>query len=239
MIFGATIVQYILCYVLLLLHIHVEGPFLILCEMDTTVTSTTDHAPVYWIVDENYELWGTTNPKYATLFYIISTGDLYHPFEFHIAIWDRKGDRKSAMNLTDMYRNHTERNMSGPCLPRYLSTNCSLLCRCEGPLKFNTTVELKQARFTLYSRIQNSSMICGSTPVSMTEWIEGEQFYINCRRSLQIGGYIVMEKQPKCEETEEQVYSYKSTTVTTVTAKDPTNIGMLFRLQSPEILKLN
>ena len=67
-------------------------------------------------------------------------------------------------------------------LPHYLSTNSNVFGESEGPLTLKTTVEIKQARFPLHSRMQVSfaCMMCLSTPVSLNDWIEGEQFYINC-----------------------------------------------------------
>ena len=185
--------------------------------------------PVYWTVDdEHHYVIGTESLKEASLFYIIPTQDTYHPSDFLIAYYGKHvSDRKRVMNVYDPF----SKLRHAPPLPLYLTCNCSMLGSSSGPLHLLSTVLVQQARFSLYSRVQPSfaCMMCMSTPVSLSSWIEGEKFYINCsKRSFKIDGYIAM-KQQECEP------NYK--TVTVPTMKDPSNsksIGMLFRLHPPE-----
>ena len=116
-----------------------------------------------------------------------------------------------------------------PSLPLYLSVKNNLFGSCDGPLTLKTTVEIKQARFCLHSRVQASFSMCRSTLVSWKTWLEEEQFYINCsHRSCRVNGYIAM-KEVTNKEAGEQTYK----TFTLPRMKDPGDskgVGMLFQL---------
>ena len=116
-----------------------------------------------------------------------------------------------------------------PSLPLYLSVKNNLFGSCDGPLTLKTTVEIKQARFCLHSRVQASFSMCRSTPVCWKTWLEEEQFYINCsHRSCKVNGYIAM-KEVTNKGAGEQTYK----TFTMPRMKDPGDskgVGMLFQL---------
>ena len=192
------------------------------------ISGTINGKPVYWAVDEDHQVIGTESLEEASLFYIIPTEDAYHPSDFLIAYYGKHiSDRKRVMNVNDPF----SKLRHAPPLPFYLTSNSSVFGSCSGPLHLRSTVLVQEARFSLHSRVQLSfaCMMCLSTPVSLSSWIEGEKFYINCsQRSFKVDGYIAMKRQ-------ESDPKYK--TITVPTMKDPSNsknIGMLFRLHPPE-----
>ena len=74
-------------------------------------------------------------------------------------------------------------------------------------------------------------MMCLSTPVSLSDWIEGEQFYINCsRRAFKIDGYVAMVKLASEDETQKK---YKTVTLPSISDPSSSTKGMLFRLHPP------
>ena len=216
--------------------IFTEGPYLISSEINET--------PVFWKVEQSqnngiqsHQLVGTESAADASFFYIIPTGDLDHPSDFHIAYWTRK--RQFHMHVDDLYRTY---NIRGPPLPHYLTFNR----KCT--LSLEASVEIKQACFSLHSRVQTSFawMMCTSTPVNLTSWLEGEQFYIRCchHSIFKTNGYLaVMKKKDKSEtknedgmeNEEDRSNSYKLTTVFSVAGKKLSEIGMLFRLHPGNI----
>lgn len=222
------------------------GPFFILCEMSDpspqeTANGLTADAPkpVYWCVNEHYELWGTESVENATPFYILPASDHSYPADFHVTIWSKKNKaRDTALSLNDMFRDSSDRDNCGPCLPRYLTTDCNFFGQSDEPLKFSTAVKTEKARFSLYSRFQPSFsfLACRSTPVGFKEWIEGEKFFINSSHHslFQLDRFIAMSK---IAEDDPQVasgnpYQYKAMMPKTI-SKDC--FHMLFRLQSVDI----
>ena len=206
--------------------IYAEGPFLISSEVRSK--------PVFWMVeefDQGYHLIGTESVADASFFYIIPVGDPTHPSEFHIVYyWGPKG-RHYTMHVDDLYRTYDER---GPPLPYYLSTHTDRLGISKDSLSLKTCVEIKQARFSLHSRVQSSFfwMICSSTPVDLCSWLEGEQFYIKCssRSIFKVDSYLAVEKA--------EGNQYKVTTVVSVLGNNPAKTGLLFRLH-PKVIKDN
>ena len=194
-------------------HTHTkEGPFLISCKID--------NESIYWRANEDHtQVIGTEFEEEASLFYIVPTEDLYHPSEFFITYYENRiFDAKDPFMKLQIKKSKQ---------PRYLVTDSNVFGSSSGPLHLGSTVRVQQARFSLHSRVLPSfaCMMCMATPVSLSSWLEGEKFYINCsHRSFKIDGYIAMKQQ-------ESEPNYK--TVTVPTMKDPrknTDIGMLFCL---------
>ena len=196
--------------------------------------------PVFWKVNENHQLTATVNVTDASLFYIVSTADATHPSEFHIAYWIR--DKQSGVHVDNLYRTYNE---LGPPLPHYLSTDTNLLGQAKGdsPLTVKTTVKAKQARFCLYSRVQSSSYvcICNSTPVTLDSWYEGEQFFLKCSQHsfFKLDGYIAIVENCQQQPQEDQQSRYKVTVVSSTSRRNPTEVGLLFRLHPKGTLKFH
>ena len=166
-----------------------EVPFLISCEIDEKV--------IYLTVNKKYQLIGTESVHEAAPFYMIPTEDTKYPSDFYITYWGKNpSDRKRELHLRHPEREHRS---GGPPLPHYLSTDTDILGKCTGPLSLKKSIEVKQARFSLHSRVQSSPlacMMCTSTPVSLKSWFEGEQFYLMCsHHSLKIDSYIAMQRE--------------------------------------------
>ncbi len=202
---------------------------------DRTQTKETDkyrkEIDVYWCVSKNNNtVYGTTSPEDASLFHIIPTGDSKYPSEFFVVHW--QGNRSRLTNINDpVVRSRTKKTN----LPLYLTTNTGLFGQSEGPLQLKSTVLTNQARFCLHSRVQSTfvCMMCLSTPVSLSDWIEGEQFYINCsRRAFKIDGYVAMVKLASDDETQ-KTYQYKTVTLPSISDPSSSTKGMLFRLHPP------
>ncbi len=141
-----------------------------------------------------------------------------------------QGNRSRLTNVNDpVVRSRTKKTN----LPLYLTTNTGLFGQSEGPLQLKSTVLTNQARFCLHSRVQSTfvCMMCLSTPVSLSDWIEGEQFYINCsRRAFKIDGYVAMVKLASEDETQKK---YKTVTLPSISDPSSSTKGMLFRLHPP------
>ena len=205
-----------------------EGPYLISSQIKKT--------PIFWTVIDSdvshqHQLVGTESAADASLFHIIPIGDPTHPSEFHIAYYTR--GRQYTMHVDDLYRTYNE---AGPPLPHYLSTDTDIVGKSRGSLSLKTCTEIKNARFSLHSRVQSSftCMMCTSTPIDLCSWLDGEQFYIKCsyHSIFKVDGYIAIEKENDDGNT------YKVITVFSAARKDPVKTGMLFRLH-PKVIKDN
>lgn len=194
----------------------IEGPYLISAEVGKKL--------VYWKVNEDNQLTATKSIESASQFYIISTTDATHPSEFHIAYWGERDKQNGTMHVDNLYRTY---NKHGPPLPRYLSAETNFFGQgtCDFPLTLKASVEIRQARFCLQSRLQYplASMLCTSVPISPNSWLEGEQFFVMCsHRSFKMDGYIAIEEQ--------QQNQYSVTVASPAFGSTPTEIGLLFRL---------
>ena len=176
---------------------------------------------------------GTESAADASLFHIIPAGDPKRPSHFHIAYWGR--GRQYTTHVHDLYRTHNER---GPPLPQYVSTDTDEFGINIGSLSMDTCVDMKQACFSLHCRLQRwffCWLLCSSTPIDLSSWLEGEQFYIKCsyHSILKVNGYLAIEKAGKHDDGSN---CYKVTTAFLVFGKSPAQTGMLFRLH-PEGIK--
>ncbi len=203
-------------------------------ETDDSQGDNKSERDVYWCVSkEDNTVYGTTRLAEASSFHIITTGDSKYPSEFFIMHW--QGNRQQLTNVNDPVV-RSQAKMTN--LPLYLTTNTGIFGQSEGPLQLKSTVLTNQARFCLHSRVQSTfaCMMCLSTPVSLSDWIEGEQFYINCsRRAFKIDGYVAMKKLDQEGEVQ-KTYQYKTVTLPSISDPSSSTEGMLFRLQrSPEI----
>ena len=189
------------------------GPFLISCIIN--------ERDVFWFVEEG-SVFGTTTREKASLFYIVPTNDPTHPSEFYISYEsDLADDQPQLVSFNDRSR------MTKTMLPLYISADINVFGLIKGPLKVKPTLLVEQARFCLHSRVQSSfAFMCMSTPVSLSEWFQGELCYINCcRRLLKVDGYVSMR--------ESSLAKYETTT--TPSFREPKSLGdgMLFRLHPP------
>ena len=145
-------------------------------------------------MDSNKCLWGTSSHKKASFFYIKSTNDSKNPSEFFIVnLGTRQTDQKLLRKLSDPQEN---------CL----STDSNIFGWTEGPLKMKQSGD--KTRFCLHSRVQAAfpCLLCLSTPVSLWEWSEGEQFYIKCSQgAFKINGYIAMCRSTDSSRTNREV----------------------------------
>ena len=193
------------CLFIWYLFITTEGPYLI--------SSEVGKIPVFWKVSENYQLTATESVEDASLFYIIPAEDTTTPSDFHIAFWPGKARHGGTVHVDNAFRTHDKK---GPPLPYYLSCDTNIFGQGKGtaPLTLKTTVELRQARFCLHSRVQSSFFMCTSTPVSLNSWFESEQFYIKCSHHFfKMDGYIattVTQARSQSHTSEASIQSYES-----------------------------
>ena len=185
------------------------------------ISSEVDKKTVFWKVNDNHQLTATESVENASWFDIVSMVDDTQSSEFHIAHWGGRDKENGTMHVDNLYRTY---NKHGPPLPRYLSADTNFFGQGTGdfPLTLKSSVEIRQARFCLQSRVQSSfvCMLCSSTPISLNSWFEGEQFFVKCgHHSFKMDGYIVI--------VEQQQNQYK---VTAASGSIPTKAGLLFRL---------
>ena len=197
------------------------------------ISSEVQKKPVFWMIEESdhcCQLKATESAAEASLFYIIPVGNPIYPSDFHIAHWGERG-RQYTTHVDDLYRTY---NVRGPPLPRYVSTGSDRFGRNKGSLSLKNSIQIKNACFSLHSRVQSSFvwMICTSIPVDLSSWLDGEQFYIKCNYHsiLKVDSYLAVERA--------EGDRYKVTTVVSAAGKDSTGIGMLFRLH-PKVIKTN
>ena len=212
-------------FLLLCTHLYVQkvGPFQISCKINKET--------IYWRADEEtHQVVGTDSEANASLFFITPTEDANHPSEFFITHYEKEFNEDEHFNEDDPF---IKMQIKKSQCPWHVASNGNMLGFCSQPLDLKSTVRTQHARFSLHSRVQQSFafMTCLSTAVSLGDWIDGEEFYINCsRRSFQIDGYIAMKRQ-QYPFGPYGAYTYKTQTVATM--KDPSlgkGIGMLFRL---------
>ena len=188
---------------------------------------------------------GTELPEEAAQFYFIPTGDPFHPSDFFIAYRGKQASVPAETAYLDyLYMKQTD---SEPPLTHYLSIDTNIFGKCEGPLTFKTMIEIKKARFSLHSRNQfwSPCMLCTTTPVNLSSWLEGEQLYVNCSHRLFKANEFLAVKQngqfsqrrPGSESSQVQAAAtqigqdtepYKVTTVTMITESVET--GTQFRI---------
>ena len=141
----------------------------------------------YWSVDEDYTVHGTSNPRNASLFFIIPHDDGKHPYEFHIAYMGDSQQRlkRRVSSLTPVSKKPIE------VVPRYLSAPVTVFGSNYGPLQLKYHV-YSESRLLLMSRISKKE-----GPISTQSWVQHrEMFFINCaRRKLRKDGYIAMTRR--------------------------------------------
>ena len=82
-----------------------------------------------------------------------------------------------------------------------------------------------------------AGMMCLSTPVSLSDWIEGEQFFISCsHRAFKIDGYVAMSM---LDQEDEGQMAYKTVTLPSISDPSSSTQGMLFQLQRPEKIRIS
>ena len=200
------------------------GPFQISCKINRET--------IYWRADEEtHQVVGTDCEANASLFFITPTEDTKHPSEFFLTHYEKESNEEHFNENDPFIKLQIKKSQR----PWHIASNSNMLGFSSQPLDLKPTVRMQQARFSLHSRVQQSFafMMCLSTPVSLNDWTEGEEFYINCsRRSLAVDGYVAM-KRLQYPFGPYGAYTYR--TQTTATMKDPTHskdIGMLFRLST-------
>ena len=229
--------------------LYTEGPFLISCKVDKE--------PVYWMVNKNYQVMGTKSVKSASLFYIKPADDPSHPSDFFIMYYGHNAhDKKKLTHLSDPY---VKLRAKETPLPRYLICDTGFLGFTDKPLALEMSFKASQAQFSLYSRAQSSfaCLMCRTTNVDMSSWLEGEQFYISCNRhALKLDSFIAMvssqlqeaetqhsgaDTQPtktksadSLQAGEDSPAEYQTVSVLTIKHPSNTKFGMLFRLHPQE-----
>ena len=144
-------------------------------------------------------------------------------------------------------------------LPHYLICDTGFLGFTDKPLALEMSFKASQAQFSLYSRAQSSfaCLMCRTTNVDMSSWLEGEQFYISCNQhTLKLDSFIAMvstqlqeaetqhpgaDTQPTKTKTahswqtgEDPPAEYQTISVLTIKDASNTKFGMLFRLHPQE-----
>ena len=167
------------------------------------------------MVNKNFQVMGTACIQAASLFYVTPAGDPSHPSDFFIRYYGKGDyDKKSLTNLSDPYVKLQEKEIP---LPRYLVSDSSVLGFSDKPLELKMATKTAQAQFSLYSRVQFSfaCLMCRTTNVDISSWLEGEQFYIRCsQHSLKLDSFIAM---IKIEPTETDIQPTGTKTVGTQT----------------------
>lgn len=207
---------------LTIIYYYTEGPFLISCMVDDK--------QVYWTVNKQYQLMGTTIIQQASPFYVIPT-EQNHPCEFFVVYYGESKDaRKQPRSLRDPVIKYSKQ----ASLPRYLSSNANMFGYSDQPLKLISSATAEATRFCLNEKIIASTLMCFSTAVSPESWIDGDEFFINCsRRILRIDGYLAIKRKLIPAERGQLDSIYASVILPTVSS-DMINKGMLFRLQPAE-----
>ena len=176
------------CILYKLICIYAEGPFLISCTMNI------EHKPVFWKVNQENQIRGTTQVQDASLFYVIPTEDGDHPFEFFIVYYAE--DTTAKVMPKSLYDHMTRSFQQAVPLPQYITGEGNLFGYSSRPLELNSSVFVRQARFAIYSRIIHAAMMCLSSPVTSASWIEGEEFFVKCsRRRFRADGYLAMKRE--------------------------------------------
>ena len=154
-----------------------EGPFLISCgNRETTL---------YWRVDNSNKVSASPDVKTASIFFLTSTDNDQHPFEFMITYYGE--DKDALMRPKGILDPMSKEERLAP-LPQYLDGSVSLLGYNDGPLEVKPNVAEENARFVIYSRVFDVY-----APVDIKEWELGEQFFINCsRRRFRMDGYVAV-----------------------------------------------
>ena len=199
------------------------GPFQISCKINRET--------IYWRTnEETHQVVGTDSEANASLFFITPTEDTNHPSEFFITHYEKEFNEEEQFNKKDPFIKMQIKRSQRPC---HVASNSNMLGFSSQPLDLKSTVRTQHARFCLHSRVQQSFafMMCLSTPVSLSDWTEGEELYINCsQRSFKVDGYVAM-KRLQDPFAPYGAYIYRTQTVATM--KDPSHnkdTGMLFRL---------
>lgn len=185
----------------------IVGPFRISCKINKQT--------IYWRAEEErQQVVGTDSKANASLFFITPTEDSYRPFEFFLTHC-KKEEVNQSINM----------HMSSRKL-QHVASNSNIFGYSSQPLDLTLT---QQTRFSLHEQTQPSLlfMMCPSSPVIPSEWIEGEEFYIKCNQSsFEVDRYVAMKRL----HTPSDAYTYSTQTVS---MKDPAHskdVGMLFRL---------
>ena len=174
-----------------MLILELKGNVITLIAGPFTISTTINEKEVFWLVNGNNCVVGTTSAAQASLFYIVNTNDPSHPTEFFISYQSANQKQEAASSVMPSAR-QSNTEMS---LPLYLSTDGNIFGENEGPLQLKHTLLTKQATFSLQSRTQSmfSFVVCSAEIVSVNEWLEGERFFIKCsRHAFKRDGYIAM-----------------------------------------------
>ena len=159
---------------------------------------------MYWTVHRSESgSWafvnGTTNSKNASTFYIVPIQDEANPSDFYIV---HRREIKPDTPLRDRFH-----RADGKKAPHSLYLSNDSGCWGEGRLTLQQTVEIKKARFCLYSSDLAQacfSFWCRATPPSWKD-IEDpkQQLYINCcNHAFKRDVCIAMRKKTKSSEYE-------------------------------------
>ena len=174
------------CIYLYCIFFSVAGPFLIAFGSEKSLH--------YWSVSENYAVYGTSNPRNASLFFIIPNDSGKHPHEFHIVYMgdNRQVLRKRVSSLTPLSQKPIE------AISRYLNARVSVCGTNFGPLHLDYHVS-DGSRLMLFSRVCQDE-----GPISTQSWVQGcDMFFINCaRRTMKKDGYIGMKRRQRYGEEE-------------------------------------
>ena len=133
---------FILSYTLCTYIKFAEGPFLISCGNDKMC--------LYWKIDDCKNIVATSDVTTASIFYVTSTDDDSHPYEFMILYY---GEDENATMRPKGALDPTSKEETLSPLPLYVNGSVSLFGYNDGPLEVKTNVKEENVRFVLHSRI--------------------------------------------------------------------------------------
>ena len=193
-----------------------EGPYLISCGIkDTTL---------YWKIDNFNKVIATPDVTIASIFFLTSTDDDQHPYEFMITYYGEKED--ALMRPRGTLDPMSKENPLAP-LPLYLDGSVSLFGYNNGPLEVKPNILEENARFVIHSRVYDVY-----APVDASEWELGEAFFINCsRRRFRWDGYVSV-KAAKSQD------DYTTAIVPSQDSHNGVDTWLLFRLMPAEHRKM-
>ena len=192
---------------------------------------------MFWKVNQENQIQGTTQVQDASLFYVIPTDDGNHPFEFFIICYGE--DIAARCEPKSIHDPMSRSSQQAVPLPSYVSGEGNLFGYSSRPLELKSSVFERQARFAIHSRIVHAAMMCLTSPVASASWIEGEEFYVKCsRRRFRADGYLAMKRESRPASKRRRLTdadgTYKTVILPKVRMSASANTGLLFRLHPVE-----
>ena len=193
-----------------------EGPFLISCGSEKMM--------LFWKIDDSNKVIATPDIEMASMFFLTSTDDEDHPYEFMICYYHGE-DRDVLMKPRGPSDPLSKEKPLAP-IALYLNANVTRFGHNIGPLEVKSNVREQDARLVLHNRVFD-----GYEAVNYTSWMHGGQFYVNCsRRMLSWDGYLAVKKT--------KLLDYTTAIVPYQRSHNEIDTWLLFRLMPLEYKRL-